>query len=357
MVRQFFSDKEKEVINRFYPTAAPDVVLEELAKVSPTGKPRWIWRQVTDRAHRQGVRRDQAAVLIAQSLAENASDSARAEQVLPTPALIETLQDRGYIILPQTQVVDKIIKVDKKRFKGNEYEFGVVSDTHYCSKYQQRTHLQTTYRYFEDRGIKDIYHAGDMSDGQGMYRGHEYEIFLHGADAQRDYIIEYYPRYDGCTTYIIGGSHDESHWKRSGTNILEQIGEKRPDIEYKGFHGAEIKIGPLRAYLMHGSGGVSYARSYKLQKIIEQFTPENKPEILLLGHYHVVCHLHAYRNVEGFLLPCFQAQTPYLKAKGLAPIIGAMIIKVVLNDIDRKDGLVKILPEYLPFYVPKEKDW
>jgi len=273
-------------------------------------------------------------------------------------ALIGALQQRGFAVVKQSPVkVDQRIRVATDRFEGDEYIFGLVSDSHFGSQYQQLTHLRSAYALFEQEGIRDIYHAGDSSDGQNVYRGHRYEIFIHGADAQRDYIIEHYPTYDGCTTHMIGGSHDQDHWKRAGSEILKDVARERPDIKYYGFFGAFIDIGPISAYLMHGSGGVAYARSYRMQKIIEQFAPEDKPDLLFLGHYHVPCHLPMYRNVEGFMLPSFQSQTPYLRAKGLFPAIGAMIIKMRINDFDRKDGIVMVEPKYVPFYIPKEKDW
>lgn len=282
---------------------------------------------------------------------------AKLPQKLTDLELIEEIQHRGFAAVALTAKVDQRIKIDASRFEGDKYKFGVVADTQLCSRYQQLTYLRHFYVLCEEEGIKDIYHAGDVSDGQEMYRGHTYEIFLHGADAQRDYIKEYYPTYEGCTTHMIGGSHDESHWKRAGADILAAVARGRQDIKFHGLYGAFLDIGPITGYVMHGDGGVAYARSYKMQKIIEQFTPENKPDLLLLGHYHVPCHLPAYRNVEGFQLPCFQAQTPYLKKKGLAPVIGGMIITITFNDVDRESGIAIIEPKYVPFYVPRENDW
>jgi len=272
--------------------------------------------------------------------------------------LIEELQKRGYAAVAQTPIkVDQRIKVPIDRFDGDDYIFGLVTDSHLGSQYQQLTHLRSFYGLCEQEGIRDVYHAGDMSDGQNVYRGHRYEIFIHGADAQRDYTKEVYPAYDGCTTHIIGGNHDEDHWKRAGSEILKDIAEDRKDIKYYGFHGAFVDVGPISAYLAHGAGGVAYARSYKMQKFLNEIAPEHKPDLLFMGHYHTPCHLPQYRNVEAFMLPCFQSQTPYLKKKGLFPAIGGMIIKIRLNDFDRKDGIVMVEPKYVPFYRPHEKDW
>ena len=272
--------------------------------------------------------------------------------------LIEEIQKRGYAAVAQSPIkIDARIKVPTDRFEGDEYKFGAISCTHLGSKFQQLTHLRSYYALCEQEGIRDIYHAGDFTAGQKVFRGQKYEIFLHGCDAQEDYVIENYPSYPGVTTHVIGGNHDESHWKEAGRDVLKGIAKEREDIKYYGFYGAFIDIGPISAYLMHGAGGGAYARSYKMQKIIEQFAPENKPDALLLGHYHVPCHLPAYRNVEGWTLASFEAQGPYLKRKGLFPAIMGMIIKIRTNDFDRKDGIVMVEPRYIPFYRPIEKDW
>lgn len=96
-----------------------------------------------------------------------------------------------------------------------------------------------------------------------------------------------------------------------------------------------------------------YARSYRMQKIIEQFPPEKKPHILLLGHYHVECHLPTYRNVAGFQLPCFQTQTNYLMAKGLFPEIGFLILEITPS----VKGIFKYKTDWYPFYIPIKNDY
>ena len=96
---------------------------------------------------------------------------------------------------------------------------------------------------------------------------------------------------------------------------------------------------------MHPDGGVAYARSYRQQKIIEQLAPEKKPHILLIGHYHIENILPQYRNVYSILLPCFQAQTPYLRRKGLNPEVGAVIMEITPDS----KGIFSIKVENLMF--------
>ena len=71
----------------------------------------------------------------------------------------------------------------------------------------------------------------------------------------------------------------------------------------------------VKTYLQHPDGGLAYAISYKAQKFIEGFASEHKPQVFLIGHYHMTGQFFI-RNVHAYLGGCFQSQTPYLRAKG-----------------------------------------
>ena len=265
--------------------------------------------------------------------------------------LLGEVSRRGFISTRKELLMDRTYKFARKL---KPFKIGIVSDTHIGSTCQQITLLHEAYKIMKAEGVSKVFHAGDMIEGNGkLFRGQVYEMFLHGADTMVDYTIKYYPKIDGMTTYVIGGSHDYSFYRDEGTDVLKAISEKREDIEYLGMFGAYMKFGKILIYVMHGSGGVAYARSYKMQKIIEQIPPEKKPHILLLGHYHVQCHLPTYRNVAGFQLPCFQTQTNYLMAKGLFPEIGFLILKIIPS----VKGIFKYDTQWYPFYVPIARDY
>ena len=272
---------------------------------------------------------------------------------------IEFLSEKGYKLeKPSPVKVARKIKVDTSVFKGKEeVEIAVISCTQLGNKWQQITHLKQFYQFVQDRGIKIVLHAGDLVDGEKVYTGHEYEIFLHGEKAQREYVVSEYPKMEGVTTYVIAGNHDYSFWKRSGVDIVENICKDRKDLIYCGAYGAYPKIGNLNIFLHHGDGGNAYARSYKMQKKIEQFSPETKPDIYFLGHYHTNNLLPAYRNVYGIQLGCFESQTPYLVRKGLCPEVGGWIVKFILNDKGRKSNTARFQFEYIPFFKMIENDY
>jgi len=266
-------------------------------------------------------------------------------------SLLQEVSNRGFISTQKELTIDRRYKFPR-RLKA--FRIGIVGDTHLGSTCQQITLLHEAYKIMKSEGVKKVFHAGDMIEGNGkLFRGQVYEMFLHGADSMVDYTVKFYPHEKGMTTYIIGGSHDYSFYRDDGTDVLKAISEKREDIEYLGMFGAYIQLGRILIYLMHGSGGVAYARSYKMQKIIEQIPPEKKPHILLLGHYHVQCHIPTYRNVAGFQLPCFQTQTNYLMAKGLFPEIGFLILEITPS----VKGMFKYNTDWYSFYVPVKNDY
>ncbi len=271
-----------------------------------------------------------------------------------TGDLLRTLRERGYFVsrVPKTNS-GGVFKADLKPLAGNKYRFGVVSCTQIGSKHQQMTHLHSFYSLCRRRKIGMVLHCGDMVEGTRVYRGQEYELFLHGADAQVEYTVDNYPKMSGIETKAILGNHDESFWKNGGFNVVDAICRERSDMEYIGDYLAYVNMGNIKLGVMHAAGGVPYARSYKVQKIIEQLSPESKPHMLFIGHWHVQCHIPAYRNVEGFSVGCFQSQTPFLTRLGLSPDIGGLIVEVKANS----SGIASVKTEWIPFYKPKKNDF
>ena len=136
-------------------------------------------------------------------------------------------------------------------------------------------------------------------------------------------------------------------------NIVKAICNERDDMDYLGDYLACVELDSIKIALMHGAGGNAYARSYKLQKLIEQMPPELKPHMLFVGHWHITNWLPMYRNVSGFSVGAFQSQTPFLTRLGLYPEIGGYIIEVRVDDA----GLVSVKPEWIPYYVPIKNNY
>ncbi len=234
-------------------------------------------------------------------------------------------------------------------FFGEEIRFGVIGDTQICNYDERLDILNCLYKIYEREGIKHVYHAGDMIDGENVYKGQKYELHTIGADNQIAYCVKNYPRIKGITTHFIAGNHDDSYWKQIGLRVGERIAAERPDMDYLGTMEADIRIGKqgmCKMRLHHPSGGSSYADSYQLQKIIESYTGGTKPQILFVGHYHKALY-DVIRNVHGVLVGCVENQTPFMRGRHLRAVLGGWLVSVRLD----KNGLVRrFLPEFFPFF-------
>ena len=54
-------------------------------------------------------------------------------------------------------------------------------------------------------------------------------------------------------------------------------------MHYLGQLGAYVYLGGIKTYIVHGMGKPAYALSYKVQKMVEAFSTENKPNLLIVG--------------------------------------------------------------------------
>jgi len=309
------------------------------------------YNAIRKKAHRLGLPH-RNVVIGSQGLPVTTLPAEAKAEEFDEAAALKQLQALGYT-LNKTRLgpTDRVISLDTGRYDGELVKIGVVSDTHLCSRHQQLTHLKSIYRRFADEGISIVLHAGDLVEGTKVYRGWEHEVLAHGADGQAKYAIEHYPREPGITTYLISGNHDLKFMETAGVDVVARVCHSREDLVYLGEYGAFIDLpGNLRAYLHHGGpGGIGYARTYRLQRTVENFAPENKPHLYICGHYHVTATIPDYRNVFAILPGCFASQSSYLRRLGVAPDVGGWILEYRTNP-ERKDfDLAEITPRWLPF--------
>ena len=232
--------------------------------------------------------------------------------------------------------------------------FALIGDTHFGSRYAQITHLHNFYDLCESLGITDVYHAGDITDGLKMRPGHEYELYEISADGQCADVVKNYPRRKGITTHFITGNHDASLYKHVGFDIGSAIAKEREDMKYLGRDCAVVNLTPnCTLELRHPWDGCSYALSYKLQKAIEAMEADTKPNIFAVGNYHKEITMF-YRNIHGLLTGCFESQTPFMRGKGLAAIMGGFIVTIMVD----KNGYIRgFSPMFIPYYSAIKDDW
>lgn len=232
--------------------------------------------------------------------------------------------------------------------------FGVVSDTHMGSKWQQLTHLNTMYDIFEREKINTVFHPGDLTEGVNMRREQQFEVFVHGVDDQARYVVDKYPKRKGITTKFVTGNHDNSGVKSAGVDIGRIIASKREDMEYLGMNNAKVLITPnCSVELNHGLDGASYALSYSPQKYLDSLSGGTKANILLSGHRHKALYMF-YRNVHEFEAGTLCAQTPWMRGKRIAAHVGGWIIEV---HVDKQGTITRCKGEFIPFYEIVENDY
>lgn len=218
---------------------------------------------------------------------------------------------------------------------GQRQKVGVISDTHLGSKYCLRAQLREFIEYAYSQGVREILHPGDVLDG--MYRHGVYEVSHVGLDDQARDLFETLPRLPGLTYHAITGNHDATFTDSSGVDVgryLENYFQRhgRNDLFFYGNRGAFLKIRGAVVHLWHPRSGVSYARSYALQKLIEKYSSGEKPNVLLGGHWHVYCHVFE-RGVHALACPTFQGGgSAFSKSLGGAPAIGGMILEWDLTE-------------------------
>ncbi len=259
------------------------------------------------------------------------------------------LRDGEVVLDRQYRASDLVL--DLTGYYRDALRVGIISCTHFGNRYRQLGALSTFYQVCERDGVDIVIMAGDLTDGLGMYKGQEFDQYAHGADEQVAATAAEYPR-SSVKTMVIGGNHDYSFQRRSGTNVVRRICEQRPDLEYCGMLAANYLLGDqVRVRVMHARGGVPYARSYRGQKSNEALgRGVGVPQILAIGGMHVVDYV-PYLAVHTFLCGCFQGQTPYLQEKGLFPDIGGWIATMNLGD----DGsLNRCLLEWVAFEEQRE---
>lgn len=268
---------------------------------------------------------------------------------------IEALEAEGFVIQKRQRKEAVRTSILRELAKpGATVKIAIVSDTHLGSTEQQVTHLRDFYRYADARGVSAYIHAGDLTDGSPkMHLDAALHHFAVGFDAQMKYAIEAYPKSANGPTYLVDGNHDT--YRAEGGSFGVHFARARSDIQYLGWHSAFVDVGPCRIFVAHGAkGGLSYARSYKIQKLLEQMDQRERSEtdIALYGHWHVAAHLPGYQSVDAFLVPCFQRQTRFLKNLGVQPVIGGLVLEIEFG----QKGVWNVRPDWRLYRDPVEGD-
>ena len=234
--------------------------------------------------------------------------------------MVEKLKEEGnlvdyvngeIIILKRPANEEKIYQIPNDLEK---LKLLLISDTHLCSKYDRLDILRYLYDKAEELGVKHVLHSGDFTDGRSSRPEHVYELKELSYQGQVDYCVDKYPQFSG-KTYVIQGNHDNWWYKSNGSEIVKAIANQRQDIEYLGADVGNMKIGNLDIRLFHGSGNVAYAKSYKVQKVLDQIPLDERPDIFQTGHIHQAFYMKQDKT-HCFQTGCLEDITPYVRGLG-----------------------------------------
>ena len=213
----------------------------------------------------------------------------------------------------------------------NVIHLAIVSDTHMGSNDEQLTLLEKFYDEVVARGITEVYHVGDITDGNyiAFRQSQLYSAYRKGTSDYLYHIVDHYPRRDGVVTKVIAGNHDATFMNNGGFDFLRTVADLRDDIINLGPDQAVVYLanGHIPMLLKHPDDGASKGLSYKPQELINSFEPSEKPKVALIGHYHK-SYLAYYNGVYMMLVPCMVAQSGFMKRKNLKNVVGALFIDI-----------------------------
>jgi len=242
------------------------------------------------------------------------------------------------------------IPVHRHYFSKRHIKIGVISDTHIGHKMFIPELLVKAFKYFKKEAVDGIYHIGDIVEGMSGRDGHVYELSHIGGQAQVDYAVELFSMTD-LSIYAITGNHDL--WLKKKANVGFDVGktleQKLKNFTFLGEEEADVKLARnVIMKLFHPNDGSAYARSYKIQKLVESFEGGKKPNILLQGHYHKAGY-DFIRNVHAFDAGTIMGQSRWMRGKKLSANIGFWLLDIYFG----KQGVDRLSMTFVPYY--KEK--
>lgn len=226
------------------------------------------------------------------------------------------------------------------RFNTNEnniIKFLVISDTRFGSIFAQPSILNELYRHAYDLGVRNVIHAGNITEGLYKMSNNMIEtLIVRDTLQQAEYVVKNYPGIEGMTTHFITGKKDRTHLVANKIDIGKQIAEQRSDMNYIGTGRCRLFVDNIEMLLLSRSQRKTYTQSYRAQKMIDAMRSESKPQFLLYGGL-LQSEKFAYRNVQVLSVPSICATTWEMEEKEYANVVGGWIFEITT---DKKGNLL-----------------
>lgn len=210
---------------------------------------------------------------------------------------------------------------------GNHIRYGYFTDAHIGHEMFKEDLFQRMIRVFKKYKVDFIVDAGDHLEGMSGRPGHIYELTHIGFSQQMQYAAQLYNALPAMT-YGIDGNHDEWYAKKNNGGVIvgEGLESRVKNYRHLGQGEADLEVAPgIVLKLFHANDGTAYATSYKLQKLIESFSEDERPSIVHSGHYHKALYMFL-RGVHGFESGTLMGQSKWMRGKKIAAHMGFGVV-------------------------------
>jgi len=134
-------------------------------------------------------------------------------------------------MLPDT---GNVYFIGGKDNKERNMEFAAISDIHFGSVFHLPLTFRDTMKALVDRGVKRVYVAGDVVDGNNIYRGHIENLVTHSIEGQTDIAAKALSDFPELEFWGIAGNHDYSFTKKDGSKPLAILEQKTDNFKNLG---------------------------------------------------------------------------------------------------------------------------
>lgn len=253
------------------------------------------------------------------------------------------IEDYVYYIVPRDDMA--YIVVSDVSHEAKTIKLLEMSDIHCGCKTFAENNLRSYLSKATKYGVEYVHIAGDLFDGNGVYRGHDKNLRYHSAEEQVEKLYSILCEYD--LWYIATlGNHDESFCMNGGVNpvrLLERrmAGSGKRFTYLNAFEGNVVHAG-IVFRLIHLKGQMSKSKSYAPQRYLGNVLRSNFNNVILggkeynirsinAGHFHVQYSLNL-AGIFSVMPGNFQYDADYTKRMGITGTTGAAFVTVTIQD-------------------------
>jgi len=336
-----WSKAEEEILRRLYPNTDKFEIAKLLSNRTPEA--------IVKKANRMKLRKNKVKKdkpedvldILRQTRTPIAASNIALALSIPKWKLIENIQmleKMGYEIKKVVHgnetyyVLARYGDLDTKRIYK---EVGSVntpllasSDWHIGSRGFSELAFKQLVEDVKKYNIKDVLVAGDVIQGKGVHAREALDLLVMNIDDQVDLAVQYLSMFPkDVTIHLTHGGHEEHLMGsvRVGYNALRHIASRVDNCIYYGY-GARLSLNnKYSLIMMHTSGGLPYATSYKAERIDDSLV--ERADVSVFGHRH---QLFTIAKPPGRLLiegGTLQRENSFITWKGGTAQIGWSILK------------------------------